>query len=128
MLLRRRIGPDRDRLVSAALHAGLAPEHFAEATGYGLFFSASVVGEAIVAAAILSRPVAVVSLAGVVVALGRIVAWAVFRIVPPPGADAVEQVDLIGLITKGTETVALIACGMLWHATRERVPAPRRST
>jgi uncharacterized protein (DUF305 family) len=112
---------------SAALHLGLAPEHFAEATGYGIFFVASAVVASVVAAAILAWPSPPAYAAGVAISLGLIMLWALFRIVPPPGADAVEHVDLIGLITKGTETVAAVACGRLWFRVPERDRTPHRA-
>jgi nitrogen fixation-related uncharacterized protein len=59
-------------------------------------------------------PSRLVYLAGAAISLALIVLWAVFLLVPPPGAEAAEAVDLIGLITKATELVALIACTVLW--------------
>ncbi len=44
--------------------------------------------------------------------------WAVFRIVPPPGAETAEGIDLVGLFTKATELVALTACTLLWLRAR----------
>ncbi len=103
---------------SAALHVGLAPEHFEEATAYGVFFSAASVAAAIIAAAILAWPARPAYVAGVGLTLGLVVLWAVFRFVPPPGAETVEVVDLVGLVAKATELAAGIACAVLWFRTR----------
>jgi hypothetical protein len=51
--------------------------------------------------------------------------WALFRIVPPPGAEAVEAVDMVGLFTKATELVAVAACTVLWLRARRTPPENR---
>jgi uncharacterized protein (DUF305 family) len=103
---------------SAALHIGLAPAHFEEATSHGIFFSAASATLAVVAAAILAWPSRPAYLSGVGISLALILLWAVFRIMPPPGAEAAEGVDLVGLLTKATELVAATACAVLWFRTR----------
>ena len=105
-------------VASAILHIGLAPAHFEEATSYGVFFCVAGVALAIAAAAILAWPSRPAYLAGAGLALMLIVLWAVFRIVPPPGAETAEDVDLVGLFTKATELVAIIACAVLWFRDR----------
>ncbi|MBV9454469.1 MAG: DUF305 domain-containing protein [Rubrobacter sp.] len=105
-------------LASAALHAGLAPEHFEEAYNYGVFFAAASIVAATTAAAILAWPSRPVYIAGAGVALTLIVLWGVFRLVPLPGAGVVEEVDLVGLSTKATELVAMTACTALWFCSR----------
>jgi uncharacterized protein (DUF305 family) len=112
---------------SAAFHAGLAPAHFEEAISYGAFFCAASAGSAIVAGAILAWPSRAAYLTGVVLSLVLIVLWAIFRIVPPPGAEAAEAVGLVGLLTKAAELAALVSCTVLWfragHARRREVGA-----
>ncbi|MGH2589505.1 MAG: hypothetical protein ACRDGW_01765, partial [Actinomycetota bacterium] len=49
------------------------------------------------------------------------VLYVVFRIVPPPGAEAPESLDAIGLITKATELCALVACVVLARRAGARV-------
>jgi hypothetical protein len=100
--------------LSGAIHIGLAPMHFAEATVQGVFFSAAGVIAMILAAAILAWPSRPAYLAGAGIALALIALWAVFLLVPPPGAEAAEGVDLVGLFTKATELVAATACALLW--------------
>jgi hypothetical protein len=103
--------------LSAALHLGLAPAHFEEAAVQGVFFCIAGVVTAVVAAAILVWPSRLAYLAGAGMMLALIVLWAVFLLVPPPGAEAAETVDPIGLFTKATELVAAIACTALWART-----------
>lgn len=108
--------------LSAVLHFGLAPAHFAEAPTHGIFFYAAGAVLAVIAAAILAWPSRAVYLAGAGVSLPLILLWALFRIIPPPGAEAPETVELVGLFTKTTELVAATACIVLWFRDRR---APR---
>jgi hypothetical protein len=112
--------------LSAALHIGLAPVHFEEAFIQGIFFSISGVAAAIVAASILVWPSRIVYLAGAGISLALLVLWAAFLLVPPPGSEAAEAIDLIGLFTKATELVAAMACAVLWFRSRHRTRHPNR--
>jgi hypothetical protein len=105
--------------LSAALHIGLAPVHFEEAFVQGIFFSVAGVAAAIVAAGILVWPSRPVYLAGAALSLAMVALWAVFLLVPPPGSEAAEVVDLVGLFTKATELVAATACAVLWFRCRQ---------
>ena len=105
-------------LASAVLHAGLTPVHFEEVSIHGVFFAAASAAAAIIAATILAWPSRPAYIAGVGVALTLIVLWAVFQLVPPPGAGVVEEVDPVGLFTKATELVAITACTALWFWSR----------
>jgi uncharacterized protein (DUF305 family) len=105
-------------VASAILHIGLAPQHFQEATVQGIFFCATGVAAAVIAGAILAWPSRSAYVEGVLTALALIVLWAVFRLIPPPGAGVAEDVDLVGLLTKATELVAATACAVLWFRTR----------
>jgi hypothetical protein len=105
-------------LASAALHAGLAPAHFEEASIQGVFFAAASAAAAIAAATILAWPSRPAYIAGAGVALTLIVLWAVFRLVPPPDTGVVEEVDAVGLFAKATELVAITACSALWFWSR----------
>ena len=104
--------------LSATLHIGLAPAHFEEAFVQGAFFCAAGVIAAIVAAGILAWPSRLVYLAGVGISLALVVLWAVFQLVPPPGSETTEVIDLVGLFTKVTELVAAIGCTVLWFRSR----------
>ena len=114
--------------LSAALHVGLVPAHFEEAAVQGVFFCAAGAIAAVLAAVVLVWPSRLAYLVGTGVSLVLIVLWAVFLVVPPPGAEAAEAVDPIGLITKATELVALIACTVLWsRSSRNYEPGPKES-
>jgi len=112
--------------LSAALHIGLAPVHFEEAFVQGVFFSIAGVAAAIVAASILAWSSRMVYLAGAGISLALLVLWAAFLLVPPPGSEAAEAVDLVGLFTKATELVAATACTVLWLRSRRTRQAERR--
>jgi hypothetical protein len=114
--------------LSAALHVGLTPAHFEEAAVQGVFFCAAGAIAAVLAAVVLVWPSRPAYLIGAGISLALIVLWAVFLLVPPPGAEAAEAVDPIGLITKATELVALIACTALWsRASQNDQPDQKES-
>ena len=104
--------------LSAALHIGLTPVHFEEAFVQGVFFSIAGVAAATVAAGILAWPSRLVYLVGAGISLALLVLWVAFLLVPPPGSEAAEAVDLVGLFTKATELVAATACTVLWLRSR----------
>jgi hypothetical protein len=102
--------------------------HFQEAAVQGVFFCVAGVVAAGVAAAILVWPSPPAYLAGAALSLALVVLWAVFLLVPPPGAEAVEAADPVGLLTKATELAAAIACTAVWARTsRNNKPAPKQS-
>lgn len=111
-------------LASSLLHLGLAPAHFTERTAYGLFFTTGGIALAMIAAAMVALPSRPVYLAGALCSLALIVLWALFRIVPPPGATTAETVDLVGLATKAVEAVSLVACLAHWQHTPVRARRP----
>ncbi len=108
--------------LSAALHIGLAPAHFEEATVQGVFFSTAGVIAAVVAAAILVWPSRPAYLVGAGISLALILLWTVFLLVPPPGSEMAEAVDLVGIFAKATELVAATACTVLWFRARHTPP------
>jgi hypothetical protein len=92
--------------------------HFEEAFVQGVFFSIAGVAAATVAAGILAWPSRLVYLAGAGISLALLVLWGAFLLVPPPGSEAAEAVDLVGLFTKATELLAARACTVLWLRSR----------
>ena len=103
---------------SAVFHVGLAPAHFREATSHGVFFCVAGVALAVAAAAVLAWPSRPAYMAGVGISLALILLWVVFLLVPPPGAETAEGIDPVGLLTKATELVAMIACAASWFWAR----------
>lgn len=104
--------------LSAALHIGLAPMHFREAIVQGIFFSVAGAIAAILAAAVLAWLSRLAYLSGAGISLALVGLWTVFLLVPPPGSEAAEAVDLVGLFTKATELLAATACIVLWLRAR----------
>lgn len=97
--------------ISAGIHAGLAPDHFAEGTATGIGFVGSAVVLAIVAVALTVRPASAVALAGAAVTfVGLIAAYVLATTtgVPvfQPGAEPVEG---LALATKAVEAIGLVA-------------------
>lgn len=112
--------------LSAVLHVGLAPAHFEEAVVQGVFFFVAGAIAAIIAAAVLAWPSRLAYLTGAGISLALILLWAAFLLVPPPGSETKEAVDLAGLFTKATELVTAMACAVLWFRAR-RTHQPDRA-
>jgi hypothetical protein len=105
--------------LSAALHIGLILAHFEGAIVQGVFFCVAGAVAAIVAATILVWPSRPAYLAGAVLSLALMVLWAVFLLVPPPGAEVAESADPVGLLTKATELAATLVCTALWSRANQ---------
>lgn len=101
-------------ILVAAMHLGLAPDHYAESFGFGLFFSIAAVLAAIAGAWILAWPTRGASLFGAGLCLALISLYWLFRIVAPPGTESPETVDLVGLTSKAAETIACLSCMVLY--------------
>ena len=117
--------------ISAGIHAALAPEHFAEATGAGVGFLVAAVGLAALAVVLTVRPASVAALAASAALLtGLIVAYALAItsglpvLHPEP-----EPVDGLALVTKAIEAAGLLAAiHLLWlrrPATVVAFPPPK---
>ena len=100
--------------------------HFREAIVQGVFFSVAGVISALVAAAILACPSRLTYLAGGGISLVLISLWAVFLLVPLPGSEMAEAVNLVGLLAKATELAAVTACAVLWFRAH-RTAQPDRA-
>jgi hypothetical protein len=110
--------------ISAGIHAGLAPGHFAEGTGAGLGFAGATVLLAALAAALTWRPSplalvgAVVVLAGLIGSYGLAVTSGVPLLHPTP-----EPIDGLAVFTKAVETAGLAAAAhLLWRRRPELAP------
>ena len=104
--------------VSAVIHGALIGEHLREAWQFGAFFIASTAMLAALAVAVVVAPKRGVLVAALAVSVAMIATWALFRIVPPPFGEGVEQVDAIGLWCKAAEVVAGVGCVALLRRTR----------
>ena len=93
--------------VSAAIHGVLIGEHLREAWQFGAFFIASTVALAVLAVVVVVAPSRAVLVSVIVVGVAMIATWALFRIVPPPFGEGVEEVDPVGLWCKAAEVVAV---------------------
>ncbi|MHB8604206.1 MAG: hypothetical protein ACYDCK_03035 [Thermoplasmatota archaeon] len=95
--------------VAGVLHLGVAPMHFGEAAGQGLFFVALGIVQLAWAAWFALRPRLVPAVAGVVIAVASIVVWILAIKIRPPFSDGPEEIEPIAWVTKGIELVTLIA-------------------
>ena len=107
-------------IVSSAVHLVLTPAHAEESQAFGLFFVLSALALAFGASVVLAgRPIQGSVLVGGM-SLLLVVTYVLFRIVPAPGADAPEGVDVWGVIAVSAELVALAVSAAL---LRRREPA-----
>lgn len=100
---------------SAALHAGLTPDHFEEGVAFGVFFVVSTVATAAAAGVLVASPTPRATRFALFVSVALILVYALFRLVPPPTAAEPERLDAIGVLTKLFE---LVAGGALWVGLR----------
>lgn len=109
--------------VSSAVHFVLAPAHAQESAAYGLFFVLTALALALGAAVVIAGR----SRAGAALVAGAslllVLTYAVFRVVPPPGATAPEGIDAWGGLAIAAELVALAAAVLILRKRRLAVPA-----
>lgn len=124
------VGPNRRVIAvsvalgaAGALHLGLAPEHFDESTAYGVFFVVAAVVELGAAAAVVMRPSPRSAATAALVALALVATYGVFRLLPPPGADDPEHLDLVGVLTQVLQVAGAFGAWSLWRPTVEPVVA-----
>lgn len=94
------------------LHLALAPAHFDESAGYGIFFVVVAVAQLAVAGRLLARPTAGALRAGGVIAGVLIAVYLLFRLVTPPGGDGPESFDAVGVATQILQASAVAAVAM----------------
>lgn len=111
-------------LVSAAVHLVLTPSHAEESPAYGLFFLLAALTVATGAATALVLPRLGAAVVGGASAL-LITVYALFRVVPPPGADAPEGVDGWGVTSLVAELAAVVLAVVVVRARAGR-PEPAR--
>jgi hypothetical protein len=108
--------------LAAGIHLSVAPEHFDEWWGYGMFFLVTAVGECALVLLLVLRPRSWVIQAGIWTSLATMLMYLVSRtsgIPLGPGQGSVETVDLPGLAATAAEG-ALIVVLCLLLAGRER--------
>lgn len=115
-------------LAAAAIHGWVAPEHFAEWWGYGLFFLVATVAQALYAVVLLRSPTETVLRVGIVGNLAIIVVWVVTRTLGIPlfGPEAGE-VEAVGQIDMASKLVEVLLIALLITLLRT-APEPPRQT
>ena len=115
-------------LVAGLMHAWVAPEHFGEWWGYGLFFVGAALVQILYAALLVWRPQKWIVAAGVAGNLLIIGLYVFTRTVGipfiGPGAWEVEGVDAIGLASKAAE-LALVVALLVLISARSRLMTTR---
>lgn len=108
--------------LAAGIHLSVAPEHFDEWWGYGMFFLVAAVGECALVLLLALRPRSWVIQAGIWTSLATMLMYLVSRtagIPLGPAKGSVETVDLPGLAATAAEG-GLIVVLCLLLAGRER--------
>lgn len=99
--------------LAGLLHLVIAPTHWEHAPAHGLFFVISGLAEIAWAIAFIRRPGLKLSIAGLVMAVGLVVLWAISRIWPAPFGHGPEEIDPYGLICKLTEAVGVLTLALI---------------
>lgn len=94
---------------AASVHLALTPEHFEEGIQFGLFFLAASAFQLWLAWALVRRPGPFVYRAGLWGSAALVATWMATRLIPPPGAEAPEPVDLWGVLATALEIGAIVA-------------------
>ena len=95
-------------LAAGVLHLIVAPMHFAEHLGQGLFFVALGTLQIFWALWFFRRPQAFAYAAGIVIALGSIVVWVIAIEIRAPFQSGAETPEPIAYATKAVEAVTLV--------------------
>ncbi len=107
-------------------HLALTPSHWDESAAYGLFFLLAGLAQLLLAAVMGRAAGDRVWPTVVVVNLALVGIYAATRLVPPPGADAPEPVDAVGLVTVAAEVAAAAAGAIVARRlSRDAVNRPR---
>jgi hypothetical protein len=83
-------------VASALVHYVVMPEHFEEATLYGMFFLVSATAQLVYAAMLLARPSRALLTAGAIGNFAIVVLWLVTRTVGIPLGPAAGEVESVG--------------------------------
>jgi hypothetical protein len=113
---------------AALVHGAVCPEHFQEATIYGVFFLVAATCQAGWAAMVMTQPRRWLLYAGAVGNAAITALWAVTRLdgVPlGPGRGETESIGRLDIIATGCE-LGIVICAMLALRQLSRVVASRR--
>lgn len=105
-------------VAGAVLHLVLTPQHAAENGMYGTFFLVSTLALGIGAAAVLAGLLAPGAVMVAVTSAVLAVTYLLFRVVPPPGSAAVEDVDAWGVLAVTLEVIAVACAAVLLRRSR----------
>lgn len=105
-------------VVAGAVHLMLTPEHARIGAAYGAFFLIAAVFGLVGAAAVAAGHARVGLAASAALSAFLVATWLLFRLVPPPGADQPEAVDVPGLLAVGSEVLVAVAAASWWRGNR----------
>lgn len=110
-------------IVAAAIHVVVAPEHFAEWVGYGVFFVGTAVVEAGLVLALAKRPSPLIVQAGIWSTLATMIMYLVSRtagIPLGPEAGTVEGIEALGVAATVAEAALMVTLCMLLSGAQLR--------
>lgn len=113
-----------------AMHLWVAPGHYLEWLGYGVFFLAAAVFQGVLGAALLFRARRWVFFLGAIGNLAIVLLWAYTRTVAVPlgpMAGEAEAVGVFDLACTSAEVALVILLATLWWRYRKCVPGLRRT-
>jgi hypothetical protein len=101
------------------IHLAVAPQHYAHAPAHGIFFAIVGLAEIAWAYFYFRQPSKELYYAGLALAAGLVLLWALTRLIPAPFHGHAEAMDLGGIVCKISELVGLAA--LLVMAAQGRV-------
>ena len=93
--------------LAGGIHLGLAPQHYEHSPSHGIFFLIVGIAEIGWAMAFWLKPSKFLYYAGLGLAGGLVILWAMTRFLPTPFEHSVGEVDLGGIASKISELVGL---------------------
>jgi hypothetical protein len=117
----------------SVIHGMVCPDHFHEATLYGVFFAVAATLQAAWGVAVLWRPARPLFVIGAAGNLAVVVLWVVTRTVGlPVGPDVWRPEAVSGLDALATAMELVVVAGATWLVVREgrmrRIPGARRGS
>jgi hypothetical protein len=116
---------------AAAVHFVVMPEHFEEATLYGVFFAAAATSQLLYSIMLLARPSRTLLAAGALGNAAIVVLWLVTRTIGiplGPASGSVESFGILDVLASGFELVAAVGAIALICRTQPLARALRPST